>query len=271
MSSLPEANKSLGQHFLKDQKVIQLITDNFVSEADALLEIGPGPGILTQHLAKHDLPLHVIEKDERFPILIKKFIAEENIHLADAIECDYQSFIQEHYQYANKLWLISNLPYNVGSLIYVKALQTQSIHCMTLMFQREVADKIFAIDTREGKAMNSLMALSQTYCDVKLLCKVPPGAFSPPPKVESAVLSFVKKSDPVVELSDFKAYEKFLRSLFRQKRKQMGKVLTMSYSKDMIEQVLERLNLSRALRAESLDLATIQQLYLTFRDIKNGN
>ena len=79
--SLPTADKSLGQHFLRDQKVINQITDDFVNEAEALIEIGPGPGILTKFLAQHKIPYHVIEKDPRFPELLKEFIPEENIHL----------------------------------------------------------------------------------------------------------------------------------------------------------------------------------------------
>lgn len=131
------------------------------------------------------------------------------------------------------------------------------------MFQREVADKAFPINTREGKAMNSLLALSQNYFEVSLLCKVPKGAFQPPPKVESAVLSFMRRDNPVVPLAEFKSFEKFLRHLFQFKRKQIGKILK-SYQSDTnkIDETLERIGRIQTDHAESFKLEEIQQLYL---------
>lgn len=275
MSNLPSADKSLGQHFLRDQAVIDKITEDFKGQADALLEIGPGPGILTKFLAKQKLPFHVIEKDTRFPELLKAFIPEENIHLLDALKCDYQSFFDEREWSDKKVWLVSNLPYNVGSPIFVKAMQVNTIKMMTLMFQREVADKIIAIDTRKGKSMNSLMALSQTYFNVSLLCKVPPGAFSPPPKVESAVVSLERIEAPVIPLADFRRLESFLRGIFQFKRKQLGKVLSGVTSKEIAAQTLEKLGLERNIRAESLELEVLQNIYLTsqqlVQELKNGH
>ena len=137
---------------------------------------------------------------------------------------------------------------------------------MTLMFQREVADKVFAFDTRKGKAMNSLMALTQTFFETKLLCKVPPGAFSPPPKVDSAVLSFVRKESPVIPLEDFSPFESFLRHLFQFKRKQMGKILKARFSPEAIEVACEKEGLTPTLRAEALELNQIQNLYLSLKE-----
>jgi 16S rRNA (adenine1518-N6/adenine1519-N6)-dimethyltransferase len=271
MTNFPTADKSLGQHFLRDQTVINKITEDFKGKSDALLEIGPGPGILTKFLAKQKLPFHVIEKDTRFPELLEKFIPKENIHLLDALKCDYQEFFSELEWLDKKVWLISNLPYNVGSPIFVKALQVPTIKMMTLMFQREVADKVIAIDTRKGKSMNSLMALSQTFFNVSLLCKVPPGAFSPPPKVDSAVISLERIENPVIDLSDFRRFESFLRGLFQFKRKQLGKVLSGVTSKEIAAQTLEKLGLERNIRAESLELEVLQQIYLTSQEIRNGN
>lgn len=265
MTNLPRPNKNLGQHFLTEPKVISSIVTDFADVADAILEIGPGPGILTKDLSQHEKPFHVIEKDERFPELLKEFIPLENIHRQDALECDFPSFVQENYEAPQALWLVSNLPYNVGSPILVKALQCPSIKYMTLMFQREVADKVFAIDTRAGKAMNSLMALSQTYFHVELLCKVPPGCFSPPPKVDSAVLSFRRREDTVLSLEEFGQFEKFLRHLFKFKRKQIGKVLSMITSSEKIDAALDKLSLKRNIRAEALELQTIQELYCSLK------
>ncbi len=266
MTKLPQANKALGQHFLVDKKVISKITEDFKEEAQAILEIGPGPGILTESLSLHELPFHVIDKDERFPEYLEKFVAKENIHICDALEWNLEEGFAEWGWQDKDIWLVSNLPYNVSTPLLIAFLKAPSIKYMTLMFQREVADKVFAIDTRKGKAMNSLMALSQTYFETSLLCKVPPGAFSPPPKVDSAVLSFMRKENPVIALEDFLAFEKFLRHLFQFKRKQMGKILKGSFTQEAIQVACEKNGLAPSLRAEALDLNQIQNLYLSLKE-----
>ena len=81
-TKLPFADKDLGQHFLKDDKVIQAICHDFHKESQLILEVGPGPGILTKHLAQHRKPFYVFEKDARFPEILKEFVKEENIFKA---------------------------------------------------------------------------------------------------------------------------------------------------------------------------------------------
>lgn len=272
MAKLPQANKTLGQHFLVDKKVIEKITSDFEEEAGAIIEVGPGPGILTESLSQKGLDLHVVDKDERFPEYLAPFVEEGKIHIQDALSFDFEASFKEwgwlEEGEEKKIWMVSNLPYNVSTPLLIMFLKAPSIRYMTLMFQREVADKVFAIDTRKGKAMNSLMALAQTYFEVGLLCKVPPGAFSPPPKVDSAVLSFKRREDPKVPLSDFLSYEKFLRTLFQFKRKQMGKILKASFDGAVIEAALEELGLTSNLRAEALELEQMQNLYLTLTRLK---
>jgi 16S rRNA (adenine1518-N6/adenine1519-N6)-dimethyltransferase len=129
------------------------------------------------------------------------------------------------------------------------------------MFQREVADKAFAIDTRSGKSMNSLMALCQTYFRVSLLCKVAPGAFNPPPKVDSAVLSFERIETPAIDLAQFDKFEKYLRKVFQHKRKQLGTVLKPHYPAQILESSFATCGIPRTIRAEALNLETIQQLF----------
>tara|TARA_R110002072_G_scaffold534_6_gene3932 strand:- start:108227 stop:109030 length:804 start_codon:yes stop_codon:yes gene_type:complete len=261
----PQANKSLGQHFLIDQNVIELITTNFTEVAKNVLEVGPGPGVLTKHLASKDLPIFLVEKDARFPALLKEYVNEDDIFLHDALKFDFEEKFKE--KNWKDVWLVSNLPYNVSSPLLVQFLQLPSIKYMTLMFQREVADKAFPIDTRVGKAMNSLLALTQNYFEVSLLCKVPQGAFQPPPKVESAVLSFVRRDEPLIPLAEFKAYERFLRHLFRFKRKQVGKILK-SYQTDIdkVNEALSAVGRDRTDRAESFKLEEIQKLYIGLKD-----
>jgi 16S rRNA (adenine1518-N6/adenine1519-N6)-dimethyltransferase len=262
MSHLPKTKKSLGQHFLIDQEVIKSITSDFSSEARAIIEVGPGPGILTQDLANHNLPIHVVDKDVRFPEYLKGIINSDCIHITDALGFDFEeAFIDWGWSNFSPIWLVSNLPYNVSTPLLVKFIQIERITLMTLMFQREVADKAFAIDTRKGKSMNSLMALCQTYFEVTLLCKVAPEAFNPPPKVDSAVLSFRRLENPKISLNEFKPFEKYLRKVFQQKRKQLGTVLKPHYPAEKLAFAFEQNHLERTVRAESLELTDIQNLF----------
>jgi len=261
---LPLANKSLGQHFLKDQNVIHTICYDFKNSAEAIVEIGPGPGILTETLAKRSidekLPFFVIEKDDRFPPYLLQFIKNEQITMTDALAVSLSDFFREKKIAFKKIWLVSNLPYNISTPLLINFLQAPEIEFLTLMFQKEVADKVFPFSTTKN-FMGSLHALTLTYFDCTLLCKVPPGAFAPPPKVDSAVLSMVRKKEPILPLSEFKSLEKFLRLLFAQKRKQLGGLLKSSFPQSLIETTFNELNIPLTIRAEALTHAQVIDLY----------
>ncbi len=261
---LPLANKSLGQHFLRDQNVIDKICTDFKTQAQAILEIGPGPGILTEFLAKRanaeGLPFFVIEKDDRFPEYLNQFISNDQITMTDALAVHLSAFFKEKNIDQKKIWLVSNLPYNISTPLLVNFLQASEIKYMTLMFQKEVADKVFPFSTTKN-FMGSLLALTQTYFDCALLCKVPPGAFNPPPKVDSAVLTMVRRETPLVPLSEFHALEKFLRLLFSQKRKQLGGLLKSSFPMPLLESSFNSLSIPLTIRAEALTLEQVIALY----------
>lgn len=260
--NLPWANKNLGQHFLRDQKVILQICQDYASECDAIIEVGPGPGILTEHLASIRKPFFVIEKDSRFPPLLEKWLVPDQIQLQDALEFDLENFIREKNLESKKIWLVSNLPYNIGTLLLMKFIKIPQIQFMTLMFQKEVADKVYNfISQNKHVASNSLMATTQTYFDCKLLCKVPPGAFVPPPRVDSAVLSLSRIESPLINLDQISTFETFARRLFENKRKQLQKVLKSYYSEEKIHLVFELNQINPQIRAEALELEKIHALY----------
>jgi 16S rRNA (adenine1518-N6/adenine1519-N6)-dimethyltransferase len=136
---------------------------------------------------------------------------------------------------------------------------------MTLMYQKEVAQKIFSFGQKDDNSMSSLMALAQNYFKVKLLCRVGRGSFQPPPEVESAVLSYERIDNPIVPVEEFKSYEKFLRGLFAQKRKQITNVLKINFKAEDIAEIFTMLNIPLTIRAEALDLSTMQKLYFAFK------
>ena len=251
MKTRPLANKKLGQHFLHDTHIIEKITGPAPPKTDAIVEVGPGRGALTRHLAEHPLPLHLVEKDRRFAPLLTPFVPAERLHFQDALETDWNSLLQPF----RKVWLVSNLPYNAGSPLLIQFLHCPSIATMTLMFQREVADKIL------NPPMNSLMALVQTYCTCHRLLRVPPGAFSPPPQVHSTVICLTRKQSPPIPLEKFDRYEHFLRKLFSHRRKQVQNVLWQIASPEKVATVLKKAHLNPTHRAESFNLHQVQVLY----------
>ncbi len=253
--SLPRADKRLGQHFLRDAHIIETITSDHQDGDHAILEIGPGPAVLTPHLAKRGRPFAVIEMDTRFEELLRPIT--DNIHIGDALDVDLNEFIATTFP-GKEVLLVSNLPYNVSVPLLTKFIETPAITRMTLMFQKEVADKVY----REGKnAMGSLMALTCAYFEVKPLCKVPPGAFMPPPKVDSAVISLKRRETPLIAFDQMKQYEKFLRIFFAQKRKQLGSVLKSSYDITKVETALAEIGHNRTIRAEALNLDDVIKLF----------
>jgi len=258
--NLPYANKDLGQHFLCDQQVISAITDDIHESTEVILEVGPGPAVLTERLVEHDRPYFLVEKDLRFRERLLEFAKEEHCFFGDGLSLNIEDKFQQWAIDQKKVWLVSNLPYNISVPLTLKFLNVENVATMTLMYQREVAERILSTNLKKVK-MGSLMVLMQTYFEVSLLKKVPPGAFIPPPKVDSSVLSFNRLSSPVIPLTEFKPLESFLRSLFLHKRKQIGSLLKAHYQAEEIDQALAAIQSCRTDRAEALELEQIQQLY----------
>ncbi|MGE0590641.1 MAG: 16S rRNA (adenine(1518)-N(6)/adenine(1519)-N(6))-dimethyltransferase RsmA [Cyclobacteriaceae bacterium] len=176
--------KFLGQHFLTDQRIAQRIVDALQLEGQkAVLEIGPGTGVLTQYLLKKELNLKVAEIDrdsvahlkEHFPQLSNKIIE------GDILDYDWNGLFDENFN------VIGNFPYNISSQIFFKVLDhRQQVDQVVCMLQKEVADRIAS--PKGNKVYGILSVLLQAYYDVEMLFKVPPGVFFPPPKVMSAVI-----------------------------------------------------------------------------------
>jgi 16S rRNA (adenine1518-N6/adenine1519-N6)-dimethyltransferase len=260
VSYIPKANKELGQHFLISEKVITSICNDFAEDCDVIVEVGPGPAVLTQHLAKIGKEFFVIEKDKRFEPLLKEHVKEDHIFMADALDFNWSKFVSDFGFKDKKIWLVSNLPYNVGTVLFTNFLGIKEIEFMTLMFQKEVGDKTYL--RQEKNQMNGLLFLSLNYFNSKKLIKVSPGCFNPPPKVESVVVSYSRKSSPDVGTESYKKLNTFTRSLFNFKRKQIGSVLKKSYSKEQIDNAIEKSGLDSKLRAESLDFKSVLNLFL---------
>lgn len=262
MIDKPKANKKLGQHYLNNQTTISEICNDFDGKYDQIVEIGPGPATLTGQLAKKEKPLLLIEKDTRFIEILEQLTPEPEIINEDALELDIDEILAEKNK--DNVWLVSNLPYNVGTPIMLRYMRTTRIKYMTLMFQKEVAQKIYLPlfgEKKMNKEMNSLHVLVAAYFDIDLLKKVPPGQFSPPPKVDSAVVSLQRKENPIVTLEEWDKFEGFLRKLFSNRRKQIQTVLKSYFEKSKLIDVFEQTAISGTLRSEKLSFEEVISLY----------
>jgi 16S rRNA (adenine1518-N6/adenine1519-N6)-dimethyltransferase len=178
-----KAKKSLGQHFLKDRQAIHRIT-HVIPEAARVIEIGPGPGALTEALLLRATKLTLIEMDDRFAEHWQH-ISASNLSLS-VIHGDVMEELETAAARVQPDWIVGNLPYNISGPLTAKLAGFSLFGGMVLMYQREVAARIAA--DAGSKTYGGLSVLVRHYYDVKRLLTLPPGAFSPPPKVHSAVI-----------------------------------------------------------------------------------
>lgn len=247
------ANKKLGQHFLKDKNAISVIIKSMPIDASTIIEIGPGPGAITEHLLPLNKKILLVEKDLRF-VEHWNQMGIKCIE-ADAMKMDWNELLNFHQLKNEKFWLVSNLPYNISAPLTIQLLKIANFQNLTLMYQKEVAEKFLGID-----GMCSLYALSQAFFDVAKILNLKPGAFNPPPQVDSMVLTFSRKKNSIVPMTDFNKYENFLRNLFAYPRKQLNSVL-IKFMPPRWEQDKKIIPLDLTLRAEKLSWEQLLQLY----------
>ena len=256
MSTPPRAKKSLGQHFLKDTSISKRIVDLLgVTPTDRVLEIGPGPGALTGLLlAQHPAELHLVEKDSYWAAhhAASAHLAPVPLHVAekDALTIDWEAM--------NGPWkIISNLPYNVGSVILWDMVhRLPELARGVFMVQKEVAERLAA--EPGGKDYGALSVWVQSFTRVEWGFVVPPGAFTPPPKVDSAVVRLTALApdkrpvapQPLAELT---------KRLFQQRRKQLQSIIKKSNMAHLLP-VLESMGVAGQNRPETLTPLQFQTL-----------
>jgi 16S rRNA (adenine1518-N6/adenine1519-N6)-dimethyltransferase len=248
-------DKSLGQHFLLDPALLSRIAAAAGSlRGIHVIEIGPGPGGLTRALlATEAASILAIEIDKRAVAAITALAATDarlTIKSADALKLNLPELTPAPRA------IIANLPYNVGTPLLVKWLeQAGDYRSMVLMFQLEVAARIAALPNTA--AYGRLSVLAQWLCDIDIAMHVPASAFSPPPKVESAIVRLRPKSvQPPPE--HFKAMEKLTAAAFGQRRKMLRGALKPLGG----EALLTRAQIAPDRRAETLSVAEFERLML---------
>lgn len=262
--------RALGQHFLRDHGIIEKIARTAIEEAHArgchaLLEIGPGRGAITGPL---------LERLEDHPrLIVRMMLAERDRRLADdwreaarsrrdgkpelvVEECDFNELADDKWLDITPLAVASNLPYSAGTAILQKlARHPEAIPVMVLMFQAEVAARLRA--EPDTKAWGSLSIWIQNQWDVRKLCAAPPGAFAPPPDVDSEVVVLTRREKPRVQVTDPDAWEALLKACFAHRRK----MLRSGLPDGPLREALARSGIDPTLRAEALNWEQWRSFY----------
>ena len=256
------AKKSLGQHFLLNPSTIDKILDlASVTFEDHVLEIGPGPGVMTGRLAERTQTLIAIEKDRRFAELLrKKFESQPHVEILeqDFLKWDFRELMKK-----NSRWkIVANLPYNVATEILFRLLEHRNrFVSMHLMFQEEVAQRLAA--GPGSKHYGVLSILTQIDADIRIVYRLPPGAFTPPPKVRSAVVELIPLAQPRFTLKDPFLFRKIVKAAFGQRRKMMVNALRDQVPELPVETIrttLESAGLPVTARAEQAPIEVFARL-----------
>lgn len=214
----PYPSKRLGQHFLRDQRIIHRIIDALNPKTDeTIIEIGPGTGALTSVLVERTGRLVAIEFDNKLaPLLQQRFGGFGNFKLvmADALTVDFCKEILP----AQSARLVANLPYNISTAILQRLIaQRACIDEMVLMLQREVVERVLAPPGTSDRGFISVLV--EAYCEAEKLFDVAPGAFRPPPKVWSSVMRLKFRPRINAENTDDGLLWEVVSTGFAQKRK----------------------------------------------------
>jgi 16S rRNA (adenine1518-N6/adenine1519-N6)-dimethyltransferase len=252
---VPRAKRRLGQHFLSDRRILERIADALGATAgDTVLEIGPGPGGLTEALAGRVGKLVAIEKDADLLPALRERVPAATIVQADALEADWHAIAGPEFLVAG------NIPYNITSPLIDKALAPPRPRRIVFLVQKEVADRVGAAPGAE--AYGALSVGVQAVARAERLFAVPAGAFHPRPKVDSAVLRLTPLAEPLVSDAEVMPFRRLVVGLFGFRRKQMVRGLRelTGWGAERVEDALERAGIETRVRPETVAPARLAAL-----------
>jgi len=265
-----KARKSLGQHFLVDEKILSTIIDAAeLSPTDTVVEVGPGLGILTGELARRAGNIIAVELDNGLAsFLQRRFSSQSNLHVinADILKVKLSQILGGKINYK----VVANLPYYITSPVlryFVEASPKPSL--MVMMVQKEVGEAIVA-----GPGNMSLLSVSlQVYSRIKVVAPVPARSFYPEPKVDSVILRFDTLPRPAVQVADMNGFFEVVRNGFSSPRKQLHNSLGhgMGIKPGEVVSFLKEADLDPQRRAETLSLDEWTRLYRVLATKRNEN
>lgn len=249
-----QARKRFGQNFLHDQRIIEKIVRSVnPRQDDNLVEIGPGLAALTSPLIAEVARLNVVELDRDLAAGLPNrvpFPERLNIIEADALKFDFASLAQE-----KPLRVVGNLPYNISTpLLFHLVQQGGFIQDMHFMLQKEVVERMAA--KPGGGDWGRLSIMVQYHCRVEHLFNVGPGSFSPPPKVDSAIVRLTPYAQLPHPAKDVRALDRVVREAFNQRRKTLRNTLKNILSAEAITAA----GVDGSLRPEQLDITAFVRL-----------
>jgi len=269
MNKAFKTKKALGQHFLVDEHVIERIILAVQPKKDQyFIEIGPGQGALTTHLLPYVRQIDAIEYDQEvIPYLSSycKNLGNLIIHQSDVLQFDFNTLQLPTSSRAQRglsgfendivYRVVGNLPYNISTPLFFHLLKYAShIEDMCFMIQKEVADRITAIPG--NKDYGRLTVMLQYYCATEFLFTVPPDAFAPPPKVNSAVIRLIPFKRPPVLANNEQLFAELVKKTFNFRRKVLRHVVK-NY---ITTEHLEKSPIDLSLRPENLSVEDFVRL-----------
>jgi 16S rRNA (adenine1518-N6/adenine1519-N6)-dimethyltransferase len=221
--ALPRAKKRFGQHFLTDRHYVERIVRAIAPQPrDAMVEIGPGTGILTRELVPRLEHLHVVEIDRELAAALRAQFPREKltVHEGDALDFDFTSL-------PAPLRVVGNLPYNVSTpILFAMASIADRLHDCVFMLQKEVVERMIAGPSTP--AYGRLSVMLQYRFGMAMALRVPPGAFTPPPKVDSAVVRMQPLAASRPRAQDEALFARVVAGAFEQRRKMRRSALRSS-------------------------------------------
>ena len=263
-------SKSMGQNFLIDASIPAAIADASGANAEnGVLEIGPGVGALTVELAKRAGKVVSIELDRALsPILDETLSTHSNAEIiwGDALKLDLSALAEEKFPGLTPI-VCANLPYNITSPILEKLIRTPCFQTVTVLLQKEVAERLAAPDgSADGGAFTLFL---RYYMEPQMMFTVSREAFLPRPKVDSAVLRCVRRTRPAVETDDEAHLFRVMRGAFLLRRKTLVNSLAAALpevSKETIRDAVTACGLSETVRGERLTLQNFADLSRLLRE-----
>ena len=255
---LPPVRKSLGQHFLEDRRILDRIADALdPASGDTVIEIGPGRGSLSDALVDRVARLVLVEYDRALAALLRqRYSGVDRVTVveSDVLESDLGALAGGPFK------LIGNVPYYITTPILFHALRPPRASRIVLLVQREVADRIVAAPG--SKEYGALSVNVQSVADGRVAFRVAPGSFTPPPRVESAVVVIDPRPVPTVAPEHEASYRRLVQDAFGMRRKQMRRVVRSIAGLDAerADAVLDAASIDPTTRPETLSPADFERL-----------
>ena len=245
--------KRFGQNFLRDEAVVDRIISAIApAPGQHVVEIGPGPGVLTGRLIAAGVDLQVVEIDRDLGAALPQRVpglAPERVHVMDALKADILGLFPGADGDRKAIRVVGNLPYNISTPLLVRLFGYGcDISDMHFMLQKEVVARMAA--SPGGKAYGRLSVLCQLHCQVVPLFDVPPQAFEPAPKVDSTFVRLTTHERSPVQIRDRALFDRIVAAAFSQRRKTLRNSLKALLTPEMIEAA----GVDPGLRAEALGL-----------------